>query len=108
MTHVMTRCVLQRLAISVQYGPGERCLDSPSFALCPLVVRNRMCGNKYYAGFCCRSHTRLTVSLCHHPIYACAGPAPRLARCRGEELCEEERRYRHQHFTLARRGRHLR
>ena len=54
--------MLQRLAISVQYGPGERCLDSPSFALCPLVVRNRMCGNKYYAGFCCRSHIYVTVS----------------------------------------------
>ena len=54
--------VLQRLAISVQYGPGERCLDSPSFALCPLLVRNRMCGNKYYAGFCCRSHIYVTVS----------------------------------------------
>ena len=80
MIHVMTRCVLQRLAISVQYGPGERCLDSPSFALCPLVVRNRMCGNKYYAGFCCRSHTRLThcvtIDICMRRSCTEAGQVP--------------------------------
>ena len=52
-THVLHEtCVLQRLAISVQYGPGA----------VPPVVRNRMCGNKYYAGFCCRSHIYVTVS----------------------------------------------
>jgi len=44
-------------AVSVQYGPGERCVDNPSFRQCRLVVRNRFCANKYYGKFCCRSCT---------------------------------------------------
>jgi len=43
--------------VSVQYGPGERCVDKPSFRQCKLVVRNKFCANKYYGQFCCRSCT---------------------------------------------------
>ena len=46
--------VSQSVAISVQYGPGDRCLDEPAFPHCKLVVRNKLCSNKYYARFCCR------------------------------------------------------
>lgn len=41
-------------AVSVQYGPGEMCVDNPSFRQCKLVVRNKFCANKYYGKFCCR------------------------------------------------------
>ena len=59
---------LQKVAISVQYGPDVMCVDKSSFAHCKLVVRNRFCGNKYYGRFCCRldmieTYSFLTQSL---------------------------------------------
>ena len=59
---------LQKVAISVQYGPDVMCRDKSSFAHCKLVVRNRFCGNKYYGRFCCRldmieTYSFLTQSL---------------------------------------------
>ena len=45
----------ERLALGVQYGPGELCVDRPTFLQCDLVVQYGHCSNKYYAQFCCRS-----------------------------------------------------
>jgi hypothetical protein len=39
----------------VQWGPGERCVDRPSYAHCGLVVAHRLCANRYYGRYCCRS-----------------------------------------------------
>lgn len=42
-------------SLSIQYGPGENCVDSKSFRLCPLVVRHALCADSYYGQFCCRT-----------------------------------------------------
>jgi len=47
--------VSQRVSVSVQYGPGEQCVDSITFRNCPYVVRNRLCHKKYFGRMCCRS-----------------------------------------------------
>ena len=43
--------------IQIQYGPGEKCVDRSSYKFCPYVVRHKLCGNKYYGQFCCKSCT---------------------------------------------------
>ena len=40
--------------LRVEYEPGERCEDSPTFHQCGLVVEHGLCSNKYYGQFCCR------------------------------------------------------
>ena len=44
----------ERVRVVVEYGPGERCEDSPTFHQCGLVVEHGLCSNKYYGQFCCR------------------------------------------------------
>ncbi|XP_039767498.1 papilin isoform X3 [Ornithorhynchus anatinus] len=36
-------------------GPGRECVDRPELANCDLILRAQLCGNQYYAGFCCAS-----------------------------------------------------
>jgi len=48
--------ISKSVSMSIQYGPGERCVDRPSFAkYCPYAVKNRLCKKSYYGRFCCRS-----------------------------------------------------
>ncbi|XP_023333697.1 papilin [Eurytemora carolleeae] len=48
--------VKKSVSISVQYGPGERCIDRVTFSkYCPIVVKSRKCQNSYYGKYCCRS-----------------------------------------------------
>jgi len=51
-----TKPIIKSRSVSVQYGPGERCVDSVTFAkYCPVVVQNHKCGSSYYGRHCCRS-----------------------------------------------------
>ncbi|TRY63672.1 hypothetical protein TCAL_00430, partial [Tigriopus californicus] len=43
--------------IQIQYGPGELCIDRPSYKHCAQIVRYKFCGNRYYGQYCCRSCT---------------------------------------------------
>ena len=43
-----------RVRLTVEFEPGERCEDSPTFHQCGLVVNHGLCSNKYYSQFCCR------------------------------------------------------
>ena len=45
---------LQSTKVSMKYRLGDSCVDSPSFSHCNLVVKRRVCANKYYGKFCCR------------------------------------------------------
>ena len=53
----------ERLRLMVEFEPGERCEDSPTFHQCELVVEHRLCNNKYYTQFCCRSESEEDFSL---------------------------------------------
>ena len=55
----------ERVMLTVEFEPGERCEDSPTFQQCVLVVNHGLCSNKYYSQFCCRSE------LPHSPV--CSG-----------------------------------
>ncbi|CAB4056958.1 PAPLN [Lepeophtheirus salmonis] len=51
----MSPTASEGIKISVQYGPGEKCVDRPSYRHCHQVIKHKFCGNKYYAQYCCRS-----------------------------------------------------
>ncbi len=53
-----TRPVSDLEGISIQYGPGQLCIDRPSYKHCDKVVEHKFCGNVYYGQFCCISCTR--------------------------------------------------
>ncbi|KAM6170913.1 papilin [Erethizon dorsatum] len=38
--------------------PGGECIDQPELANCDLILQAQLCGNEYYASFCCASCSR--------------------------------------------------
>ncbi len=53
-----TSTVADLEGISIQYGPGQLCIDRPSYKHCDKVVEHKFCGNIYYGQYCCLSCTR--------------------------------------------------
>ncbi|XP_023559166.1 papilin isoform X2 [Octodon degus] len=60
--HAVSRSTEVKVAAPAAAQPREpsgECVDQPELANCDLILQAQLCGNEYYASFCCASCARL-------------------------------------------------